>query len=226
MRILIAFSLLVISNPFVFSQKDTSNFISFLKGYKSGELPFYTYLINSDKEFQLNIKKSRIDDKILLKYFIKDSSDLGYKYSTHAMDNYNVIMSGYIKYRYYLYKWLKFNESYYFVIYVFENEDESKTLLTVFNSEGIKLSSLILSEEILGVSFTESCVGKNFIIKKVIYSKAKDATIIQTNTLKFNNKSCFEIFSGDTKEGKVFYYDFKKHNLLEDPLRLPEVLHK
>lgn len=222
MRLLIAFILIASINYCASSQNDTSNFITFLNEYKSYELPFYSYLINSDKEFNANIKKKRIDDEKLMKYFIKDSSEFGYKYTTHEMDNYNVTISGYIKYRYYFYNWLKFNETVYFIIYVFEDEDISTTFLLVFSAEGKRQSKITLSEELLGVSFTESYIDKNLSIKKVTYSKSNNNTLIETNTLKFNiEKKCYELFSCEKKEERLFYYDFKKHNLLEDPLKYP-----
>ncbi|MHC1705028.1 MAG: hypothetical protein AB9846_14050 [Tenuifilaceae bacterium] len=220
MKIFFSILLIVLSCFNGYSQKDSLKINSYLKNFQISKPPLYSYLINKDNEFNSNLKKRRIEDIVLLRFFIKDSSELGYKYSTHAMDNYNVILNGYVKYKYLFYKWFKYNDKLNYVIYILDNEDNRNIYLSIFNEKGERLSKLLLSEEILSASFTESLIDTDFTIKRVVYNnKTNNITEIVAETLKFNEtNNDFYSVKKEKIEGKHFYYDYKSHSLNDDPL--------
>jgi hypothetical protein len=160
----------------------------------------------------------------LVKYFVSDTNDLGYHYSVHGMDDYDKIYTGYVTIDYYLYRWFNIDSTHYGVIFEKNDQDYSIFFLSVFNNDGVMCSKIPLSDESIDEWFSESCMSDKYYIKKVIYSyigKNKSKILIHNYKYNIENES-FELIKKDSLETSYDFYDYRKHNLEDDPLFVPE----
>ena len=212
--------LLMITFPlFLFGQKDSITRLNYVTLLKTRNLPLTTWSITKDKQFWDNLKIRALNIDFLRHSIIRGSDELGVFYKREAMDNPQIILTGYQKYDYYGYCLLD-GVNYTYMVYVFKNEDNIKYYLAVLNKKGMLKTRFLLYEEVVDKYFCESIIIDNFRIKQVKYSyKTENESAITENDYLFDLiTENFELIKTINHKAGKFYYEYKKHNLEEDPL--------
>lgn len=217
--LIVALSLCIRCN----GQNKVANFSTYINSFEMCIFPFNSFEINRGKSYQNGDKKHLIDRNVLTDFFISDTTELGYNYSVHGMDDYNKIYTGYVTIDYYLYSWYCIDSSYYGVIYEKRDQDESNYFLSIFNNKGLLYDKLMISNETLDESFTESLIVDRLNIKKVNYEYINNnKSKILEQDYRFNlEKKHFELVKEKSFETNHFYYKYLKHNIIDDPLYIP-----
>lgn len=208
-------------SSFGFGQSANNSSLKTIETFHSCHVPLTTFSITKDINFWNNIKSKSLNIDFLKKYIINDTTELGEFYKRPAMDNPNIILSGYIKYDYYGYGLITDTaDKALFLVYVLRNEDDVKYFVVALGGEKNSTDRLLLMNEVLDKDFSESVILPNFEIKKVVYAYVSDEkTLITLNRYLYNRQAnTFKLVETKKQVSSKFYYEYKKHNLPEDPL--------
>lgn len=206
---------------FGFGQSTNNNRLQTIETFRKCQVPLTTFNITKDKSFWGNIKSKSLNIDFLKKYIINDTTELGEFYKRPAMDNPNIIMRGYIKYDYYGYGQIADTaDKTVFLVYVLRNEDDVKYFVVALGGKKTSTDRLLLMNEVLDKDFSESVILPNLEIDKVVYAYVSDEkTLITLNRYLYNRQAnTFKLVETKKQVSSKFYYEYKKHNLPEDPL--------
>jgi hypothetical protein len=216
---LVILSIFGLQSVSVYSQ-DTS-FISFANIFRKDSLPFNSTDIRNNKDFSKNYnKKYRINEKYVIEYIIKDSSDIGFKYISEGMDN-NRKEERYYKNRFYAYSKIILDSNKYLILYKKEDIYSSEFYLNIYNNHGLKLLNFQITGEELDTYFFKSEIRQDLSIRKVYYRYIeKNLTLIEEELYILDLKTNkYNLDTRMTKYTNHFYYDYVYNIIDDDPLK-------
>lgn len=196
-----------------------ASFETYLNIFRLDSLPFNTVKIRDDKEFMRNKEKYRINKDNCLKYIVKDTSDLGFKYISEGMDN-DRKEERYFQNKFYAYCKFSLKSNLYFVILKKEDMYSSDYYLVIYNKQGENLSNFQLTGEEMDNYFFRSELKQDFSIKKVFYRFVESKkSLIEEEFYELDTKSFSYKFKSSIKKNTFhFYYEYINHKLEDDPL--------